>query len=263
MQPIRGDILFAVRWCGTFFHYGVYIGNNQVIHYNTKDQGDYTWAHNSIIKTSFDDFACGDPVYIEQRDNNTSNEDTARKAEELLGSGLNQYNLATNNCEHFCSLCRYGNKFSEQIWDAGWELTFLSLKEIAYPAAKIIINSGLEYFKTAPLLNLTLKILAAVVKVFINAYEQHQVRNIIYRFNLTKVDYIRKNNAPFGYGLDEILKRCPHCGAPMPKDEILCIYCNTSLKKKLCDCPNCSAPYYEGQTKCEYCGGEINNILTK
>ena len=255
MQLERGDIIFAVRWCGTFFHYGIYVGNSEVIHYNTQDKDDYTWAHNSIIKTSFDDFANGDPVYIEPRDSNTSNEATARKAEELLVTGRNEYNLVNNNCEHFCYLCRNGSKSSQQVWDAGWKLTFRALQKIAYPAATKIINTGLDSFKKEPLLNLSLKILATAVKVIISSYQEHLKNNIIHRFNLTRIDNVRNSNASFGYGLDNILDRCPHCGAPMPKKEHpKCFFCNTFFNKKYeCDC--CGAPYYiKTMTKCDYCG---------
>ena len=52
MNPERGDVIFAVRFCGVFFHYGIYIGGGLVIHYNTDSS--QTPSHNAIIKTSFD-----------------------------------------------------------------------------------------------------------------------------------------------------------------------------------------------------------------
>jgi len=125
MRPQRGDIIFSVRAYGAYFHYGIFIGNNSVIHYRSKDDGFFNAL---IIKTSYADFAKGCPVYVEPREvGANSNEQTAKNAEKYLGSGLKEYNLAINNCEHFVNLCRYNEKKSCQVRDVVFKLGQIAL----------------------------------------------------------------------------------------------------------------------------------------
>lgn len=114
----KGDIIFAVRAFGPFpyLHYGVYVGEKKVIHFATEDFDDDDVDHAKIIQTSLEDFAHGDDVYIEkEREGAKSDIDTVRCAKAYLGTGLNSYNLFTNNCEHFANMCKYGEKVSHQI----------------------------------------------------------------------------------------------------------------------------------------------------
>ena len=112
----QGDIIFAVRAFGTYLHYGVYVGNKKVIHFATEDFDDNTWAHAKIIQTSIEDFAHGADVYIEKERKGARRDiDTVIYAKAHLGSGLNSYDLVTNNCEHFANMCKYGKKKSYQI----------------------------------------------------------------------------------------------------------------------------------------------------
>ena len=226
----RGDVIFAVRWCGTFFHYGVYVGNNQVIHYNTNDDMDYTWAHNSIIKTSFDAFANGDPVYLESYGHRASKENTAQEAEKLLGSGKGDYHLVTNNCEHFCNLCRNGSKTSEQVWKAGWNITWKAL-QWGKDIYNVFKATDFGTFLANPLAYLSIELLVYAAKGLVDLCLQHEVDNILHQFNATKVDGVKISVAPFGYGLDEVFKRCPFCGAPMPKKENRCIFCGQETQE--------------------------------
>ena len=112
----KGDIIFAVRAFGTYLHYGVYVGKKKVIHFATEDFDDYDMDHAKIIQTSIEYFAHGADVYIEQeREGAKRDIDTVRCAKSHLGTGLNTYNLFTNNCEHFANMCKYGEKESYQI----------------------------------------------------------------------------------------------------------------------------------------------------
>ncbi len=112
----QGDIIFALRYAGTYLHYEVYVGNKKVIHFATEDFDDNTWAHAKIIQTSIEDFAHGADVYIEQERKGAKRDiDTVVYAKAHLGSGLKSYNPVTNNCEHFANMCKYGEKKSYQI----------------------------------------------------------------------------------------------------------------------------------------------------
>ncbi|MBQ3688381.1 MAG: lecithin retinol acyltransferase family protein [Bacteroidales bacterium] len=125
--PQRGDVIFAVRnikilWGkvtlpNLYYHYGVYVGNGEVIHFNDPDPEHTTKSKAQIIKTSLNVFADGDTVFIEPIDEETphnTNEQTAQKAEEMLKCPRN-YNVAINNCEHFANECRYNRKKSSQM----------------------------------------------------------------------------------------------------------------------------------------------------
>ena len=270
MQPERGDVIFAVRFCGVFFHYGVYVGNGRVIHYNTESHTDMTPSHNAIIQTSLEYFANNDPVYIEPSDKKYSKENTARKAEELLGTGKGEYNLATNNCEHFSNLCRYNSKSSKQVWDAAWSITFDVLTNCYEIVKKVKSAWGVvssEAFLTNPLAYFTMELFTSaavsIVEYLIKKVLHNTAHNNLRRLlsDFKRVDSVVCRNVSFGYDLDTILKRCPHCGAPMPKGEGFnkCLFCNSLTKKENYKrkCPGCAADYYQGETQCSYCRTDL------
>lgn len=117
MKPKKGDIIFAIKMLGTYLHYGVYIGDNRVIHYRSEDYNDMNPKHAKIIETSLEEFAHGSDVYREpkHKGGNFFDFSTVRKAKKLLGTGEGEYNLLNNNCEHFANYCKYGKKISRQI----------------------------------------------------------------------------------------------------------------------------------------------------
>ena len=133
----KGDIIFAVRLKIAYLHYGVYVGNNKVIHFATEGSSSIKTASARIIQTSLEDFADNDDVYIEkEREGAKSDDDTVRCAKAHLGTGVNTYNLLTNNCEHFANMCKYGEKVSYQI-NKFWYILPMKLKE----CQKVYINS--------------------------------------------------------------------------------------------------------------------------
>ena len=116
MKPSRGDIFFAIKYKGTYLHYGIYVGGGNVIHYRTQDYTDNNQSHAKIIETTLQEFAHGSPVYREpEREGAKWDIVTVRTAKKMLGSGLGEYNLINNNCEHFANYCKYGKKESFQI----------------------------------------------------------------------------------------------------------------------------------------------------
>lgn len=142
-----GDIIGVIRtFCGvTYEHYGIYIGNEEVIHF-TKSQG-----KNTIIKTSMKRFMennkynnmyfildCEPNIdYIEYPSINKyinqgprgfgspipaiirkpieiySPDETVSRAKQYIGE--QGYNLIIKNCEHFVIWCKTGLKYSYQV----------------------------------------------------------------------------------------------------------------------------------------------------
>lgn len=127
-ELLRGDIIGVSRIL--YDHYGVYAGDGTVIHYTLACEG---WKL-EIRKTGMDDFlhdsttffvlnfASGDrpvksaPVKYRaflRRITLFSPEETVRRAEGRIGE--QEYNLLSNNCEHFAVWCKTGLNESYQV----------------------------------------------------------------------------------------------------------------------------------------------------
>ena len=120
-KPRYGDHIRVNR--GIYYHHGIYLHRWCVIHYSAYGadaNGNETASKCArIIKTSLKVFAKGDRLEVRTYDEREqelkfSRWATARAAKRALGSGLGQYNLRTNNCEHFANECIFGVKSSEQ-----------------------------------------------------------------------------------------------------------------------------------------------------
>ncbi|KAF0196760.1 MAG: hypothetical protein FD169_739 [Bacillota bacterium] len=142
----RGDVIGIDR--GLYEHYGIYCGNNEVIHYTSAPLR--RLARNRafrIYRTDMSRFLnkqkqlfvldCTDPrnpfksepitigpqqirslEWFKRYDIDSdfhlySPEETVERAESQLGKG--EYNLAVNNCEHFAVWCKTGLHKSYQV----------------------------------------------------------------------------------------------------------------------------------------------------
>lgn len=132
--PNPGDIIYAKRnkhasigvpW-PEYKHFGIYIGDYQVIHFSGSKGHETDVALADIIQTSLRQFLKGDFLLI-QADSEIAEYDNTLKpfpadviiqrAKTELGKHKGDYNLFTNNCEHFANWCRYDKKFCRQIKD--------------------------------------------------------------------------------------------------------------------------------------------------
>lgn len=99
---------------GVYDHHGIYIGNNQVIHYSG-----FAEAFNKgcIEQITLEKFLGGrDQFTVVNYPSNTviyTNEEIVERAYRCLGK--DDYNLLLNNCEHFACWCVTGEKRSEQV----------------------------------------------------------------------------------------------------------------------------------------------------
>lgn len=93
-------------------HYGIYIGDNKVIHYNSPDG---TMKNAKIeIGNMKANFPKGRYFVLDFGSNaKYSAKDTIERAKSRIGE--KSYNLLTNNCEHFAVWCKTGNAKSYQI----------------------------------------------------------------------------------------------------------------------------------------------------
>jgi hypothetical protein len=115
--PQRGDVIKRpirdplYQFFAT--HYGLYLSDESVIHYNSA-QSDTSAEANRVIETSLAEFAAGYGVVIEEYTDlpARSPDDAEATARSLLGEG--GYDLLHRNCEHLATWCRYGRAFSSQ-----------------------------------------------------------------------------------------------------------------------------------------------------
>jgi hypothetical protein len=108
-EPALGSQLITVR--SGYQHHGIYVGNGKVIHY----AGFAKSLHRGPVEEStVEEFAAGHEVWV--RLNATAKFvglEAVRRARSRLGE--DDYRLLTNNCEHFCSWCLFGENRSQQV----------------------------------------------------------------------------------------------------------------------------------------------------
>jgi hypothetical protein len=98
----KGSILEYKRAGGLFYHYGMYIGDDKVIH---RDKG------TGVIITGLDDMI-GEMRIVSPKCHRVPTEQAIHTAFEIKDG---EYNPITKNCEHFVNFVRYRKKSSRQV----------------------------------------------------------------------------------------------------------------------------------------------------
>lgn len=94
-----------------YCHHGIYVGDGKVVHYAGLAG---SLRRGPVEEVSIARFAAGYKVSIEPSPDPVYGESEAvQRARSRLGE--NRYRLLTNNCEHFCAWCLYGESRSEQV----------------------------------------------------------------------------------------------------------------------------------------------------
>lgn len=108
----RADQIYAMRHFGTmqgiYEHHGIDLGDGTVIHYRKPEGRDAI-----ISVTTHDSFAQGSRIYLKRQPVCLIADDVIERAHSRIGE--TQYDLFTNNCEHFATWCKTGRNESEQI----------------------------------------------------------------------------------------------------------------------------------------------------
>lgn len=150
VQPVQaqyGDIIGVVRRGGTYVHYGIYVSDTCIVHYNIP--ASKTIGHVTVHATNLRNFLRDDseyfildfpkpyqpPVAVGGQNStphtNSYSEELARSLQQTYGYhlyspeetvararsrlGETNYNLLTNNCEHFAIWCKTGVSESLQV----------------------------------------------------------------------------------------------------------------------------------------------------
>jgi hypothetical protein len=108
----QGDILFVDR--GLYQHYGIYIGDNKVIHFSPKKEFELNPEHALIHEASLEDFLRGGVLQIDRdTEANFDKNEIVNRAKSQIG--VKGYDLFSNNCEHFARWCVTGEYESTQV----------------------------------------------------------------------------------------------------------------------------------------------------
>jgi len=155
VKPIKGDLIRVKRKLG-YYHYGIYIGHNKVIHYSApEDDSIFDNRNIEIRKGELDkNFLRGDVLEVNIPYSSFYYRFVVcRRAKKLLGVHKfrdQDYDLLKNNCEHFANYCYFGEAVSAQSDYASQGLmgVFSSL------GVKIFNNLGKRYRKKQELKNI-------------------------------------------------------------------------------------------------------------
>jgi hypothetical protein len=115
VAPRKGDVIFTQRLL--YKHFGICSGRNRIIHYARKENP--VRLKITIEETSLGEFSRGDPMHVvyfpKKAGHLYSPRETVRRAKSLIGR--TDYNLVSNNCEHFAWWCKTGEHESSQVKD--------------------------------------------------------------------------------------------------------------------------------------------------
>ena len=112
--PVSGDHIRVDR--GAYFHHGIYVANDEVIHFSSEDDDNILGTTNEIIKTHVSTFHRGDRIQVKiytEKEHPYPVEAIVHWARACIGE--DGYCLFSNNCEHFASFCTLGTHRSHQV----------------------------------------------------------------------------------------------------------------------------------------------------
>lgn len=113
-----GDQVYAMREVarvpGVYEHHGIDCGDDSIIHYYKG--GDVA----TVTRTPRELFARGSRIFLKRQATAFLPQIVVQRAESRLGE--QQYDLLTNNCEHFANWCKTGRNECEQLATLGVQL---------------------------------------------------------------------------------------------------------------------------------------------
>ncbi|MGD0981095.1 MAG: lecithin retinol acyltransferase family protein [Solirubrobacteraceae bacterium] len=136
----RGDVLFVSRR-GLIYHYGIDVGDGTVMHLR-KSVG--------VVWTTAEEFAHRDEIRINRNCVRRFHPDeVVARAASMVGS--HDYDVFTNNCEHFANWCVSGERSSLQV-DAAVSTTAIGGVSSVAPllGAKTVVQLGVGPSPSAP-----------------------------------------------------------------------------------------------------------------
>ena len=130
----KGDCIYVYRnfgaLAGVYKHYGIDCGDGTVIHYRKPSE--------VIERTSMATFSQGNPVYVAEYSKGFAYipDVVVERAKSRLGE--HDYNLLSNNCEHFACWCKTGISDSKQVRNYLPAITTLDISKLYEPIKQAI-----------------------------------------------------------------------------------------------------------------------------
>ncbi len=118
-KPKMGDHIRVQRIGGLYAHHGVYVSDEEVIHFTGKeDDSILDWSKPEVISSDLEYFLKGGVLEIKEYTDEEfqdlyAPEQIVTYARACLGD--KGYHLAFNNCEHFANVCTLGRFRSNQV----------------------------------------------------------------------------------------------------------------------------------------------------
>lgn len=100
------------------YHHGIYIGDNKVVQFGLPMSIYQDPNTIKIIESPIEDFLNGGFLEVriyDKKEKKSKNKDSDIVKIALSKVGEGNYNLLTNNCEHFANYCVFGKKTSSQV----------------------------------------------------------------------------------------------------------------------------------------------------
>ncbi len=123
----RGDQIYVIRpfvgLASVYEHHGIDCGDGTVIHYSKLE------PTATVRRTARSQFSQMRPVRMRDYISSFIPEDVVRRAESRLGE--TQYNLLSNNCEHFATWCKIGVSESRQLARFGVSPTQMQPRDLS------------------------------------------------------------------------------------------------------------------------------------
>lgn len=117
--PVMGDHIRVKRMHGLYTHHGIYVSDNEVIHFTgTDDDNIMDSSKNMVISSDLNFFLKGGELEVKEYTDEEFQElyapdQIVAYARSCLGD--DGYNLIFNNCEHFANVCTLGRFRSHQV----------------------------------------------------------------------------------------------------------------------------------------------------
>lgn len=117
--PVMGDHIRVKRMYGIYAHHGIYVSDDEVIHFTgTDDDSIMDSSKNMVISSDLNFFLKGGELEVKEYTDEEfqdlyAPDQIVAYARSCLGDG--GYNLIFNNCEHFANVCTLGRFRSHQV----------------------------------------------------------------------------------------------------------------------------------------------------
>lgn len=130
-----------------YTHHGLYVGAGKVVHYSGLSR---SLRRGPVHEVTLAEFAHGHPIRVRQSPGaKFHGGEAVRRAYSRIGE--DQYRVTSNNCEHFCMWCLYGESRSEQIdvwrfWvrSAAW-FKGVTLPTVAASLSASVLRAGFGF----------------------------------------------------------------------------------------------------------------------